>query len=77
MPFISEQELENWASPKELDAVLLTKARLAAKLESRTSPIVYLGIGAIGGILYYMAKQQVMTGGDKVSLSKAIEAFRI
>lgn len=77
MPFISEQELENWASPKDLDAILLTKARLAAKLESRTSPLVYLTIGAIGGVLYYMARKQMMTGVVQENLATAVEAFHL
>lgn len=59
----------DWASPKEVDRLLARTARLEARLESRTSPMVWITLGAIGGVLYYMARQKV--SDDR--LAKVIE----
>jgi len=57
MAFIPDSDLSGWASPEELDSVLRKSARLEARLESHTSPVVWITLGAIGGILYYVARQ--------------------
>lgn len=75
--FASTFERQNWASPKELDSVLLANARLERKLESQTSPLVYITIGAIGGILYYMSRQQMMGQAVQQNLATAIESLPI
>lgn len=75
--FASAFERQNWASPEELDNVLRANARLEGKLESRTSPTVYIAIGAIGGILYYMSRQQQMSAAVQSNLANAIESLPI
>jgi hypothetical protein len=59
MPFLSDADLQDWATPAEFDSVLGKNARLQAKLESRTSPMVWITLGAIGGVLYYVARKNI------------------
>jgi len=75
--FSSTFERQQWASPEELDNVLRANARLEGKLESRTSPVVYIAIGAIGGILYYMSRQQQMSAAVQSNLANAIESLPV
>jgi hypothetical protein len=58
MAFIPDDELQEWASPAELDVILGKTARLEARLGSKTSPMVYLAAGAVLGILYWSFRQQ-------------------
>ena len=75
--FASTFERQQWASPEELDTVLRANARLDGKLESRTNPVIYVAIGAIGGILYYMSRQQQMSSAVQANLASAIESLPI
>lgn len=49
-----------WASPDEVDRLLAKNARLEQRLESRTSPMTWLFLGALGGILYYTARKEIV-----------------
>lgn len=58
MAFIPDDELQEWASPAELDVILGKTARLEARLGSKTSPMVYLAAGAVLGILYWTFRER-------------------
>jgi hypothetical protein len=63
MAFIPDDELQEWASPAELDVILGKTARLEARLGSKTSPLVYLAAGAVLGIVYWTFRQKKPTAG--------------
>lgn len=73
MAFVRDTDLREWATPKELDAILLSRARLEAKLESHTSPVVWITLGAIGGVLYYLARRGTIASQIDNRLTQAIE----
>jgi phosphoribosyl-dephospho-CoA transferase len=59
IPYSKDPETGDWASPQELDSVLARNARLEARLSSHTSPLVWLTLGALGGVLYYVARKNI------------------
>jgi hypothetical protein len=61
MAFVRVEDLKEWASPKELDAILGRSARLEARLASHTSPTTYLAVGAFLGIVYMTLRNQLPT----------------
>jgi hypothetical protein len=62
MAFLDDKDIDGWASPTELDAILRKSARCQAKLETQTNPVVYLMIGATLGMVYFSMRNKMISG---------------
>lgn len=60
MAFISKSDIDSCATSEELDFLVAKNSRLSARLESHTSPMVWLTLDALGGVLYYVARKGIV-----------------
>jgi len=65
-------DTEGWASPDEIDGIVRRASRCEAKLDTHPSPAVFFTLGAIGGVLYYMARQRTMSAQMGELLQEAL-----
>jgi hypothetical protein len=73
MAFLDDKDINGWASPTELDAILRKSARCQARLETQTNPVVYIMIGATLGMVYFSLRNRMVS----TQVAQAVENLLI